>query len=209
MTTTPKHEAERLAEFQLARQTHIGSHRPMPDPDDDGCDARAWDDYDKSAEHLRRIPALEAENEALKEEVSDLDGLRDRLAAILKSTAIALRGPEPELTSWGWADLPERVAELKERASELEAQRVALTWQPMEAATENMTAPVVVFWQDSDGNDQHDFDYTEDGCWIRWHEHAEHVEVIGGHGVSYTPPYTYWMQLPPVEVGIGTKEGGQ
>ena len=25
---------------------------------------------------------------------------------------------------------------------------------------------------------------------------AEHVEVIGGHGVSYTPPYKHWLQLP-------------
>lgn len=70
-------------------------------------------------------------------------------------------------------------------------------WQPIETAPDDMTEPVLVFWIDSDGAPMREFDYKEDGCWIGWHEHAEHVHVIGGHGVSYTPPYTSWMQLPP------------
>jgi hypothetical protein len=70
-------------------------------------------------------------------------------------------------------------------------------WIPIESAPENMRECVVVRWTDSDGNEQHEFDYTEDGCWVKWHEHAEHVEMIGGHGVSYTPPYEHYMPLPP------------
>jgi len=70
-------------------------------------------------------------------------------------------------------------------------------WQPIETAPESMDKCVVVRWTDSDGNEQHEFDYTEDGCWVKWHEHAEHVEMIGGHGVSYTAPYEDWMPLPP------------
>lgn len=79
------------------------------------------------------------------------------------------------------------------RIAELEEERA---WRPIETAPENMTTPVVVFWLDSDSNECHDFDCREDGCWMRWHNHAEHTEVIGGHGVSYTPPYTGWMPLP-------------
>jgi hypothetical protein len=78
-------------------------------------------------------------------------------------------------------------------------------WQPIETAPENMTGVVVVRWKDSEGNEQHDFDYTEDGCWMKWHEHAEHVQMIGGHGVSYTPPYTHFMEIPPCINGLEVK----
>jgi hypothetical protein len=69
-------------------------------------------------------------------------------------------------------------------------------WQPIETAPQDMTECVVVRWVDGDGQEHQDFDYTEDGCWVGWHEHAEHVEMIGGHGVSYTPPYQHYMPLP-------------
>ncbi len=69
-------------------------------------------------------------------------------------------------------------------------------WQPIETAPDNMDRPVLVFWRDAEGGEHHEFDYREDGCWMCWHDHAEHVEVIGGHGVSYTPPYTHWLPLP-------------
>lgn len=72
-----------------------------------------------------------------------------------------------------------------------------MEWQPIETAPENTGELVAVQWFDSDGVLIRDLDYTEDGCWINWHEHAGHTEVIGGHGVSYTPPYTHWLKLPP------------
>lgn len=50
-----------------------------------------------------RVAELEAERD-------DDDALRERMADILKRTAIALRGPEPPLTAWSWHDLPERAA---------------------------------------------------------------------------------------------------
>ena len=74
---------------------------------------------------------------------------------------------------------------------------VAAGWLPIETAPENTVREVVVQWMDSDGVVHRDLEYREDGCWMRWHDHAEHVEVIGGHGVSYTPPYREWMPLPP------------
>lgn len=75
---------------------------------------------------------------------------------------------------------------------------VAAGWMPIEMAPEG--AQVVVCWRDAEDMEhpeRFEFDYLEDGCWMKWHEYAEHVEVIGGHGVSYTPPYTGWMPLPP------------
>lgn len=68
-------------------------------------------------------------------------------------------------------------------------------WQPIETAPENTGDLVVVYWIDEAGGERYDLDYTEDGCWMQWHDRAEHVEIIGGHGVSYTPPYTHWMPL--------------
>ena len=63
----------------------------------------------EAAAELRR---LSAENEAL----------RERLSALLRNTAIALRGPEPELTRWSWHDLPELATALKaQRDALLEA----------------------------------------------------------------------------------------
>lgn len=44
------------------------------------------------------------------EELIELHDLQERMSDILSRTAIALRGPEPELTRWSWHDLPERAA---------------------------------------------------------------------------------------------------
>lgn len=80
-------------------------------------------------------------------------------------------------------------------------------WLPIESAPDDMTECVVVRWKDSDGEEQRCLDYKEDGCWMYWHENAEHVEIIGGHGVSYTPPYEHWMPLPPVPTAAITEPG--
>lgn len=77
-------------------------------------------------------------------------------------------------------------------------------WQPIETAPENTEREVVVQWMDSDGAICRDLDYREDGCWMGWHNHADHVEIIGGHGVSYTPPYTEWMPIPAPQQGSKT-----
>ena len=72
-------------------------------------------------------------------------------------------------------------------------------WRPIATAPEGQM--VVVGWLDQEDHEhpeRHDFDLLEDGCWQQWHERAEHVEVIGGHGVSYTPPYTVWMPVSPI-----------
>lgn len=74
---------------------------------------------------------------------------------------------------------------------------LASQWQPIAEAPDD--ALCVVAWRDpQDGEERHDLDCREDGCWQRWQDHAEHVEMIGGHGVSYTAPYTHFMRLGPI-----------
>lgn len=82
-------------------------------------------------------------------------------------------------------------------------------WQPIETAPADVV--VVVGWRDREEEECHDFDYKEDGIWIRHSDHAEHVQVIGGWGVSDTPPYTHWMllqPLPPAPSATSDEEGG-
>ena len=63
--------------------------------------------HHNAAAELRR---LHAENEALRADQAECDALRERMADILRRTAVALRGPEPPLARWSWHDLPERAA---------------------------------------------------------------------------------------------------
>ena len=80
----------------------------------------------------------------------------------------------------------------------LNAQAVnAPEWLPIESAPDDMTECVVVRWVNSEGEECRELDYKDGGCWMGWHEHAEHAEIIGGHGVSYTPPYEHYMSVPP------------
>lgn len=83
-------------------------------------------------------------------------------------------------------------------------------WMPIETAPEGQM--VVVGWldlEDAEHPERHDFDLLEDGCWRQWHERAEHVEVIGGHGVSYTPPYTVWMPVSPIPTSSADSSKGE
>lgn len=65
------------------------------------------------------ILALQAELERLSAELREGGELRERMGDLLRRTAVALRGPEPPLTSWSWHDLPERAAaaQAEERAA--------------------------------------------------------------------------------------------
>lgn len=96
---------------------------------------RLADELSKS--HLNHYVnhAAAAELRRLHDDAEESDALRERLSALLKSTAIALRGPEPKLTSYGWHDLPERVAALKSQRDELlEALTLIAETDPVDAA---------------------------------------------------------------------------
>lgn len=65
---------------------------------------------DESQLVIEAVRVLCDEVERLRAEVAESDELREKMADILSRTAVALRGPEPPLTRWGWHDLPERAA---------------------------------------------------------------------------------------------------
>lgn len=62
------------------------------------------------AVRMSMLSAMASELERLAAEVDELHALRDRLGDLLSRTAVALRGPEPPLTRWGWHDVPDRAA---------------------------------------------------------------------------------------------------
>ncbi|EMI6703481.1 hypothetical protein V2E99_006000 [Pseudomonas aeruginosa] len=68
--------------------------------------------------------ALAAEAQALREEVAEYEALCNRQAELLSQSIVAIRGPEPELTRWGYADLPLRVKTIVEEAAALRARVV-------------------------------------------------------------------------------------
>ncbi|MGC6863567.1 hypothetical protein ACP0H8_05835 [Pseudomonas aeruginosa] len=63
--------------------------------------------------------ALAAEAQALREEVAECEALCNRQADLLSQSIVAIRGPEPELTRWGYADLPLRVKTVVEEVAAL------------------------------------------------------------------------------------------
>ncbi|HBP5074956.1 hypothetical protein [Pseudomonas aeruginosa] len=70
--------------------------------------------------------ALAAEAQALREEVAEYEALCNRQAELLSQSIVAIRGPEPELTRWGYADLPLRVKTIVEEAAALRARVVVV-----------------------------------------------------------------------------------
>ncbi|WP_273627757.1 hypothetical protein [Pseudomonas aeruginosa] len=71
------------------------------------------------------LEGLRAEAQALREEVAEYEALCNRQAELLSQSIVAIRGPEPELTRWGYADLPLRVKTIVEEVAALRA-RVAV-----------------------------------------------------------------------------------
>jgi uncharacterized coiled-coil DUF342 family protein len=59
------------------------------------------------------IRELLAERDALRVEEDDMHAVLQRLSDILTRTVEVIKGPPPELTMWGWHDLPDLVDALK------------------------------------------------------------------------------------------------
>ncbi|ANI14436.1 hypothetical protein A9C11_10770 [Pseudomonas citronellolis] len=75
---------------------------------------------------MREVEALRARVAELEAEVEDADGLSKRLGELLSEITIIIRGPEPELTRWGYSDLPLRVKAVVEEVAALRARVVVL-----------------------------------------------------------------------------------
>ncbi|WP_160286349.1 hypothetical protein [Pseudomonas knackmussii] len=66
-------------------------------------------------------------------EIEELDGLVKRLGDLLSQVAIVLRGPEPALTRYGYADLPQRVKTLMDERDAAQAKVTELSSTAREA----------------------------------------------------------------------------
>lgn len=66
------------------------------------------------------------EAEALRAEIEEMDALLNRQADLLRQTAIALRGPEPDLTRYSHSDIPTRATTAVAELDALRAENAAL-----------------------------------------------------------------------------------
>lgn len=75
-------------------------------------------------------------------------------------------------------------------------------WKPIETAPDSVL--VVVGWmdyEDQEHPERHDFDYKEDGCWVRHEELYQEFCLVappGSRGPNETAPYTHWLYVPPI-----------
>ena len=77
-----------------------------------------------------------------------------------------------------------------------------MTWQPIKTAPEGVL--VVVGWLDDEDHEhpeRHEFDYKEEGAWEKHEDlYQEFCAVAppGSRGPKATPPYTHWLEIPPL-----------
>lgn len=85
------------------------------------------------ANHRDTIDKLNEALEALSEERQ----LRERLAELLRRTAIALKGPEPEDVYHDWSDLPARVGAMKELVARMNDMLFRVEWVRQEGGSKH------------------------------------------------------------------------
>ena len=76
-------------------------------------------------------------------------------------------------------------------------------WQPIETAPSDTL--VVVGWldaEDEENPERHDFDYKEDGVWVKHEDLYQEfccVAPPGSRGPKEIAPYTHWLVVPPLQ----------
>lgn len=168
-------------------------------------------DAASAVELWNRRAASAPSREAPDQESADDAATMDRMADLLTRTANSLRGDPGPLRRWSWHDLPERASaaiaaiDVMTRAARKLAS--APDWNPIDTAPPREV--VAVYWVDREGEERHDLDFWDEGVWSGWHDHAEHTEIIGGHGVPYAAPYTHWKRLgAPSSPSVAAEELG-
>lgn len=73
---------------------------------------RAPDAGKTPSELAAEVERLTTQVESLTVEVEEESHIQGRMAQLLAGAIVAIRGPEPELTRWGYHDLPERVRDV-------------------------------------------------------------------------------------------------
>ncbi|WP_281686714.1 hypothetical protein [Pseudomonas citronellolis] len=100
---------------ELERPEVVGHRVSLPDEPELGHWLEEEAESEPQIQHhepLMTVAQHERIDAARVAEIEELDGLVKRLGDLLSQVAIALRGPEPPLTRYGYADLPLRVKTL-------------------------------------------------------------------------------------------------
>lgn len=130
------------------------------------------------------------EAEALRAEIKEMDALLNRQADLFRQTAIALRGPEPDLTRYSHADIPTRATALVAEMDALRAELAAIKGQQ----------PVAFYWQD--------IGYPEPrvhGPYFGWPSESA-LRNVDGRAIP-VPLYTLPPATPAPEVRCQTCDG--
>ena len=96
------------------------------------CTHTTKDHHSTMQKSIEAWNALRQALEAEQQDESEQTAVCNQMADILSRTAIALKGPEPELTKWSWHDLPDLAISLTKQHDEPYAYAVYFPDQPNE-----------------------------------------------------------------------------
>ncbi|WP_201271099.1 hypothetical protein [Pseudomonas aeruginosa] len=170
---------------------------------------------DEHGEYVRYADydALAAEAQALREEVAEYEALCNRQAELLSQSIVAIRGPEPELTRWGYADLPLRVKTIVEEVAALRA-RVAVVpdastvYAALDARERLFTSPEniqVALEAQSRINGK----TVSEGLLRKWLELMEHGDYREGHCMCGSPVDSHGIGDGHTPIDAGEYYAGQ
>ncbi len=170
---------------------------------------------DEHGEYVRYADydALAAEAQALRQEVAEYEALCNRQAELLSQSIVAIRGPEPELTRWGYADLPLRVKTIVEEVAALRA-RVAVVpdastvYAALDARERLFTSPEniqVALEAQSRINGK----TVSEGLLRKWLELMEHGDYREGHCMCGSPVDSHGIGDGHTPIDAGEYYAGQ
>ncbi|KVN30742.1 hypothetical protein WJ63_08170 [Burkholderia pyrrocinia] len=96
--------------------------------------------------------------------------------------------------------------------SQQEPRAEVTDWQPIATAPADQL--VTVFWLDSEDEknpERYDFDYIEEGGWVKWNDHydwAHSVAPAGSRMPREQAPYTHWKPLGSPTRAINAPHAG-
>ncbi len=152
---------------------------------------------------------LRAEAQALREEVAEYEALCNRQAELLSQSIVAIRGPEPELTRWGYADLPLRVKTIVEEVAALRARVVVVPERKL------LNAGVPGLNRNSGWNDclnelaRLNGKTVSEGLLRKWLELMEHGDYREGHCMCGSPVDSHGIGDGHAPIDAGEYYAGQ
>ena len=106
------------------------------------------------------LDASQGQAKQLEAEVAELRDLADRQAGLLSRTAIAIRGPEPDLTRWSHHDLPELAAAMRKQRDICASAANKIQWATPDYSHQEVVCP---------GCGQYEHDGHGEGCRLAGH----------------------------------------